>query len=166
MNFTIYISKNIRTNFVTVSKKKHSVSWNWTLQCWPRCTVRTFTSLHAAGICTPNVHECIYGYHKIKPLYSVQYLAINHLLIEGLTHLIQIIRVSNEINLWKRSVYYMYVHVLPALTFRNSMFAHIDYLCVMYGFQNKQLLFPYSPLTDWVLYPRWRVFSARYEVGL
>jgi len=89
--------------------------------------------------------------------------------MEVLTHFIQIIRVSNEINLWKPSVYYVYLcslHAPTDLTFRNSMFAHIDYLCFMYGFQNKQLLFPCIPLTDWVLYPRWREFSAQYELGL
>jgi hypothetical protein len=29
--------------------------------------------------------------------------------------------------------------------------AHTVYLCVLYGFQNKQQLFPYTALTDWFL---------------
>jgi len=29
--------------------------------------------------------------------------------------------------------------------------AHTVYLCVLCGFENKQLLFPYTALTDWFL---------------
>jgi len=35
------------------------------------------------------------------------------------------------------------------------------YLCVLYGSQNKQRLFPYTALTDWV-YNRDGLFTARY----
>jgi hypothetical protein len=31
------------------------------------------------------------------------------------------------------------------------------YLYVLYGSQNKQLLFPYTAFTDWFLQPRWSV---------
>ena len=43
---------------------------------------------------------------RLAIVYNV--LSINHLLIEGLTHFMQIVCFSNEINLWKPSVYYMY----------------------------------------------------------
>jgi hypothetical protein len=38
-------------------------------------------------------------------------------------------------------------------------------LCVLCGPQNKQLLFPHTALTDWFLYPKWRVFTARYALN-
>ena len=38
--------------------------------------------------------------------------------------------------------------------------AHTVYLCVLYGSQNKQRLFPYTTLTDWFLYPRLCVYCA------
>jgi hypothetical protein len=38
-------------------------------------------------------------------------------------------------------------------------------LCVLYGSQNKQQLLPYKTLTDWFLYPKWRVFTARYALS-
>jgi hypothetical protein len=38
-------------------------------------------------------------------------------------------------------------------------------LCVLYGSQNKQQLLPYKTLTDWLLYPKWRVFTARYALS-
>jgi len=44
--------------------------------------------------------------------------------------------------------------------------AHTVYLCVLYGPQNKQRLFPYIALTDWFVQPRWSVFTARYELNL
>jgi hypothetical protein len=41
----------------------------------------------------------------------------------------------------------------PDLLFRYSLrFAHTLYLCVLYGFQNKQRLFPYTTLTAWFLW--------------
>jgi len=40
-------------------------------------------------------------------------------------------------------------------------------LCVLCGSQKKKhQLFSYTILTDWFLYPRQRVFTARYELGL
>jgi hypothetical protein len=38
-------------------------------------------------------------------------------------------------------------------------------LCVLYGSQNEQKSFPYTTLTDWILLPRWRVFTARYALN-
>ena len=38
-------------------------------------------------------------------------------------------------------------------------------LCVLYGSQNKQQLLPYTALTDWFLYPKWRVFTVRYALS-
>jgi hypothetical protein len=38
-------------------------------------------------------------------------------------------------------------------------------LCVLYGSQNKQRILPYTALTYWSLYPRWRVFTARYALS-
>jgi hypothetical protein len=32
---------------------------------------------------------------------------------------------------------------------KNPRAAHTMYLCVLYGSQNKQRLFPYTALTDW-----------------
>jgi len=40
------------------------------------------------------------------------------------------------------------------------------YLCVLGGSQNKQRLFPRTTLTDWFLYPRRSVFTARYGLDL
>ena len=40
------------------------------------------------------------------------------------------------------------------------------YLCVLFGSENKQRLFPYTTLTDWFVYPRRRVFNARYELDI
>ena len=40
------------------------------------------------------------------------------------------------------------------------------YLYVLYISQRKHRIFPYSTLNDWFLLPRWRVFTARYELGL
>jgi hypothetical protein len=36
----------------------------------------------------------------------------------------------------------------------------------MYGYQSKQLLFPYTALIDWILQPVWSVFTARYELNV
>jgi len=47
------------------------------------------------------------------------------------------------------------LYVLPTL-----------YLCVLCGSENKQPLFPYTTLTDWLLQLRHSVFTARYELGL
>jgi hypothetical protein len=38
-------------------------------------------------------------------------------------------------------------------------------LCVLYGSQNKQQLLPYKTLRDWLLQPKWRVFTARYALS-
>jgi len=40
------------------------------------------------------------------------------------------------------------------------------YLCAFCGSQNKQLLFPYTTLTDWFLEPRRSLFTARYGLDL
>ena len=44
--------------------------------------------------------------------------------------------------------------------------AHILYLCVLCGSQNKQRLFPYTALTGRVLRPIRNVFTARYGLNL
>jgi hypothetical protein len=36
------------------------------------------------------------------------------------------------------------------------------FLCVLYGSENKQRLFPYTTLTDWFVEPIRIVFTARY----
>jgi hypothetical protein len=43
---------------------------------------------------------------------------------------------------------------------------HDDYIAFMcfYGSQNKQEILPYISLTDWILQPKWRVFTAWYEL--
>ena len=41
---------------------------------------------------------------------------------------------------------------------------HSEYILFMCS-QNKQRLLPYSTLTVWFLYPRWRVFTARYGLS-
>ena len=41
-----------------------------------------------------------------------------------------------------------------------------EYLRVFCGSQNKQRLFPYTALTDWFLWPKRRVFTARYGLGV
>ena len=38
-------------------------------------------------------------------------------------------------------------------------------LRVLYGYQNKQQTFPYTTLTDWILKPKWRVFTVRYALN-
>jgi hypothetical protein len=38
-------------------------------------------------------------------------------------------------------------------------------LCVLYGSQNKQQLLLYKTLRDWFLWPKWRVFTARYALS-
>ena len=43
---------------------------------------------------------------------------------------------------------------------------HTVYLCVLCGFENKQPLFPYTALTDWFLYQRRSVFTARYGLKI
>jgi len=42
------------------------------------------------------------------------------------------------------------IHTAP-LTWKALRSAHTLYLCVLYGSQNKQRLFPYTALTDWFL---------------
>ena len=41
-----------------------------TLQCWPRCAVRTFNFSHALGLGTPYGREYIWGYYQFKTLPS------------------------------------------------------------------------------------------------
>ena len=40
------------------------------------------------------------------------------------------------------------------------------YVCFFYRFQNKEVLFPYTELTDWSLKARWPVFIARHKTKL
>ena len=40
------------------------------------------------------------------------------------------------------------------------------YLCVLYLSENKQRLVSFISYTDWFLQPRWKVFTAQYELGL
>jgi len=39
-------------------------------------------------------------------------------------------------------------------------------LCVLCVSENKQRLFPYTALTDWFCIAEWRVFTARYGLGI
>jgi len=39
-------------------------------------------------------------------------------------------------------------------------------LCVLCGSENKERLFPYTALTDWFVYQRRSVFTARYELNV
>ena len=39
-------------------------------------------------------------------------------------------------------------------------------VCVLYGSDNKQRLFPYTALTDSFLQPQWNVFTARYGLDI
>ena len=39
-------------------------------------------------------------------------------------------------------------------------------LCILYGSENKQRLFPYTSLTGWVLKPRCSVFTVRYGLHI
>jgi hypothetical protein len=43
--------------------------------------------------------------------------------------------------------------------------AHRVYLCVPYGYHNKQRLFPQTALTGWALYTRPNVFSVWYVLN-
>jgi len=58
------------------------------------------------------------------------------------------------------SGHYMYHQVQHSQILHS---AHPVYLC---GSQYKQRLFPYTTLTDWFIYPRRSVFTARYGLGL
>jgi hypothetical protein len=65
-------------------------------------------------------------------------------------------------NLFKPTGYVMHQqfniqqqYALPAL-----------YLCVLYLSESKQWLVPLTAYSDWFLYPRWKVFTARYGLGL
>ena len=51
------------------------------------------------------------------------------------------------INLLKPSSFFTYHQVELSKILHGARFA----LSVLYGFQNKQRLFPYTPLTDWLL---------------
>jgi hypothetical protein len=64
------------------------------------------------------------------------------------------------INLLKPRCYFIYHHVQHSNILH---FAYIVYLCVLCVSEEKQRLLPYTPLTDWFLLARWRVFTARYE---
>jgi len=51
------------------------------------------------------------------------------------------------LNRSKPSVHYMY----RQLNIQNSTSAHTVYLCVLYGSENKERLFPNTAITDWFL---------------
>ena len=48
---------------------------------------------------------------------------------------------------------YWLPHVIQGLGYNSSfhVLPHTVYLCVLYGSENKQRLFPYTALTDWFL---------------
>jgi hypothetical protein len=52
------------------------------------------------------------------------------------------------------------------LTFNIPRSAHTVYLYVLCGSENKQLLFHCTTLTDWFVYPRRSVFTARYGLDV
>jgi hypothetical protein len=61
------------------------------------------------------------------------------------------------------------VHCMVPASLRSGYCMYRMYkvfLCFLCGSQNKQRLFPYTALTDWFLYPRRSVFTARYGLGL
>ena len=62
------------------------------------------------------------------------------------------------INLLKASGFFTYHQVEHSKILHGTRFA----LSVLYGYQNRQRLFPYTSLTDWLLYPWWKEFTARY----
>ena len=62
--------------------------------------------------------------------------------------LIKLVQGNDGINHLKPSGYYMY-HQVEYSKIIHCI--HTVYLCVFYGSQNKQRLFPYTALTDWFL---------------
>jgi len=46
------------------------------------------------------------------------------------------------------------LYVPPGLTLKILRSAHTVYLCVLFGYQNKQRLFPYTALIGWFLEER------------
>ena len=62
------------------------------------------------------------------------------------------------INLLKPSGFFTYHQVEHSKILHGALFA----LSVLCGYQNKQRLFPYTSLTDWLLQPRWKELTARY----
>ena len=73
-------------------------------------------------------------------------------IVGGLVKLLQKITIM-VVNPLKSSGHYMYRTVVTictaSLTFTILRSAHTVYLCVLFGSQNKQRLFPYTTLTDW-----------------
>ena len=65
------------------------------------------------------------------------------------------------LTLLKPSGHYMY-HQFNSAILRS---AHTLYLCVLCGSENKQRLFPHTALTDWFLYLKRSVFTARYKLN-
>ena len=61
-------------------------------------------------------------------------------------------------NLLKPSGFFTYHQVEHSKILQGARFA----FRILYGYQNKQRLFPYTSLTDWLLQPRWKEFPARY----
>jgi hypothetical protein len=46
-----------------------------TSQCWPRCTVRSFNSMHFASLGAPYGYKCISGCCKLRALHPLQWLS-------------------------------------------------------------------------------------------
>ena len=63
---------------------------------------------------------------------------------------------------WLTGFYNRYGVCLLRGTFYILRSAHTLYLCVLCGSKNKQRLFRCTALTDWFLWPRRSVFTARY----
>ena len=47
------------------------------------------------------------------------------------------------------------IYIPPGLIFKFLRSAHTVYLCVLYGFQNKQPLFPHTAPIDWFYNRDW-----------
>ena len=65
---------------------------------------------------------------------------------------------TSRFDLLKPSGFFTYHQVEHSKILHGARFA----LSVLYGYQNRQRLFPYTSLTDRLLQPRWKEFIARY----
>jgi len=66
--------------------------------------------------------------------------------------------ICSHINLSKSSGFFTYHRVKHSKILHGARFA----LSVLYGSHNRQRPLLYTSLTDWFLYPWWKVFTARY----
>jgi hypothetical protein len=64
------------------------------------------------------------------------------------------------INLLKPSGFFMYHQLQHSKILHGARFVW----SVLYGSQNRQRLLLYTSLIDWLLKPRWKVFTAWYEL--